>query len=65
MVLRLKKEIKTTIDGCARCGDKHVDLEFKLFVKNSIMDANGTHWNYWAMCPNIKEPILLKIIEVS
>lgn len=51
------------IVNCARCGKDHDELIFKQFAQNPIEDSDGTIWNYWAMCPDTKEPILLKIVE--
>ncbi len=48
-----------SIFQCARCGGTHVELEFKL-LHNLIVDNDGTVWNYWTLCPETGEPILLR-----
>lgn len=50
------------VNNCARCSENH-DLNFIEFSKNPIEDSDGTIWNYWAICPNTNEPILLKVIN--
>jgi len=54
--------IKTTIRNCARCQQEHKDLEFRPLT-NPIEDYDGTIWNYWALCPNNGEPILLAVTQ--
>lgn len=49
----------TTVEGCARCGGVHRDMEFKAF-KFYPAEAGGVTWNYWAMCPEAKEPVLMR-----
>jgi hypothetical protein len=41
------------IYGCARCGKRHKDMQFK------ELTGHKAEYNYWAMCPVTKEPILL------
>lgn len=50
------------IKNCARCGKDHKELSFYKFI-NPIEDSDGTIWNYWILCPNTGEPILMKVIE--
>lgn len=45
------------VKDCARCGQDHVDLEFKEFLR-PIIDGDGVVWSQWAICPNTLEPIL-------
>jgi len=53
-----KEHTKMSINGCARCGKNHNYLEIKKFKKNPV--RNNTHF---AVCPNTKEPILIKILN--
>jgi hypothetical protein len=46
-----------TVRTCARCGGDHTNLEFKKLTR--IQDE----WTHWAKCPNIGEPIMLKIVK--
>ena len=46
----------TNISRCARCGGDHKDLEFLPLVNAS------DEWNWWAMCPQIEQPILMKVV---
>jgi hypothetical protein len=45
------------VKGCARCGQDHVDLDFKEFSR-PIVDSDGTVWSQWAICPTTGEPVL-------
>ncbi len=60
----MKEKLKTTIGNCARCGQDHKDLEFKLFT-DAIEDTDGTIWSHWALCPTNGEPILLKVTQTD
>lgn len=51
------------VKHCARCGSDHLKLEFRPFKLVPIGDSDGTLWNYWAMCPITREPVLLKIVD--
>jgi hypothetical protein len=51
--------IKTNITECARCANDHEGLVFEPF-HYPVED-----WTYWAMCPTVKQPILLKIETTS
>jgi len=56
-------ELMTTIEGCARCGEDHADLQFKRFDR-PILDTrdDGTIfavWDYWTLCPTSGDPVLL------
>lgn len=48
--------IVVTVVNCARCGRKHVNLEFALFTQPC---GRNTHW---AVCPVVYEPILLRMV---
>jgi hypothetical protein len=51
----MKDEFKTDIERCARCGGDHKNVPFKPFTRPS------PHYTHWAPCPNIAEPILMRI----
>lgn len=55
--------IITNVGNCARCQQNHEQVTFYKFINNPIRDTDGTIWNYWRLCPNTQEPILLKVIE--
>jgi hypothetical protein len=46
---------------CARCGEDHEGLEFKLFTH--VVDDMDGPWTHWALCPTNGEPILMKIVS--
>lgn len=46
----------SAIDRCARCGESHEYLSFSKIAGNPIDD-----YNYWALCPVSKSPVLMKI----
>lgn len=48
--------MKTNIVSCARCEKDH-EVEVKEFTNPP---PNYTHW---ALCPNLQEPILIKVVE--
>lgn len=59
--LRIQPQrLVTTVRHCARCDQDHENLEFKRFVR-PIEDEDGTLWNYWSLCPNTGDPILLRV----
>lgn len=43
---------------CARCGENHDAIRFQKFTR-PIVDADGTVWERWGMCPAMNEPILM------
>lgn len=55
----------TTVENCARCGNTHNDVEFKRFAQNPVKHIDGnllnTQITHWGMCPNLNEPILMRI----
>lgn len=55
----MEKPIKITVRGCARCGQTH-EMEFSPFTKNAI-ECEGDVSTHWGMCPNLQEPVLLRI----
>ena len=44
------------VDGCARCGGSHPNLEFRRFTGEP-----NPHYTHWALCPKTGHPILLVI----
>ena len=50
------KELITTVKDCSRCGKDHADLKFRKFHKPA------GEYQYWAMCPNRQEPVLLAVV---
>jgi hypothetical protein len=55
------KSILVIVKSCARCGEDHTYLEFKLFTEPMVIaEITFTHW---AVCPVTKEPILMRIID--
>lgn len=50
--------IQLDVFKCARCGQNHAKVAFKR-LKRPVIDSDGTVWNYWAMCPETREPILM------
>lgn len=50
--------MKVTFDRCARCGGKHVDLEFTKMLGEPVETIDGIY-RYWAMCPGAMQPIIL------
>jgi hypothetical protein len=59
---RVIKFRKSTIYHCARCGETHKKLRFKQAV-NPIISEDGTTWEWWALCPNTGDPVLMRIVE--
>lgn len=49
---------RTTIHHCARCGQDHIDMEFKMFNGDPIEDQDGTVWDWWGICPITGDPVL-------
>lgn len=50
-----KKEFKTDINNCARCGGQHVGLTF------SKLTQPHNEFTYFSLCPGNSEPILLSV----
>jgi hypothetical protein len=48
---------RTTITGCARCGQEHKNILVAKFGR----PAGQYQW--WAICPNTGEPIMIEIIR--
>lgn len=49
--------IRTSVKRCARCGKDHENITFAK-LQNPVRQC--THW---ALCPNVAEPILMRITE--
>jgi hypothetical protein len=58
---RLEREtgeaMRLDIDGCARCGQEHRNIEAKQF--EDPPKIGGVTFTHWVMCPNSQDPILL------
>ena len=50
------------IDYCARCGEDHREIVFTKFKGNPI-SCDGDDFTYWGWCPNLLEPIILRVDE--
>lgn len=51
--------MRISFDRCARCGDRHEDLEVREFT-NPPTEATG-----FAICPTNDEPILVRLVDAS
>lgn len=51
-----------SITHCARCGEDHAEVIFRRF-HSPVEDEDGTLWEWWAICPKTKEPILMRQIS--
>lgn len=51
--------MKSNVNCCQRCGKDHSQLEF-LPLNNAIDE-----WNWWTICPETKQPILLCVTETE
>ena len=43
------------VNGCARCGQTHVNIVFKRFKNGPILRT----YTHWALCPETGEPIIM------
>ena len=50
------------IDYCSRCGEDHREIVFHKFKENPI-SCDGDDFTYWGWCPNLLEPIILRVDE--
>lgn len=55
----LIKPFKVSVERCARCNGDHKEVTFRPFTHPN------SHYTHWAHCPNIDEPILLRIEETN
>lgn len=51
--------LATSIGNCARCGESHRLLVFRVFMRGPIETATGLA-THWASCPTNGEPILMR-----
>jgi hypothetical protein len=56
---RLRPRLEVDLHGCARCGGDH-PVEFLELVEPIPDDDGAGTWAYWAPCPTLGEPILLR-----
>lgn len=56
-----EQRMEIIVRSCARCGQTH-KVHFEKFAQNPII-AYGDIMTHWGMCPNINEPILMRIIN--
>lgn len=49
----------TRLDGCARCGGDHEDLNFQRL--DQPMEISGVQFTHWGTCPETGSPILLRV----
>jgi len=50
-----RKIVTTDIKSCARCGEDHAGLRFKLLGRPC------KEFSHWVLCPKLKEPILMRV----
>jgi hypothetical protein len=55
-----KERTISKIRGCARCTGSHDDVKFYRFQR-PVPDSDGTVWDWWGICPETKEPILMRM----
>jgi len=55
------EKLVATIKNCARCGETHPNLEFEKLARAFISDTET--YQYWAMCPKLREPVLLAVLD--
>ena len=53
------QEFTDDLISCPRCSANHEAIVWKPFKDYPVVDADGTVWNWWSMCPFNGEPILL------
>lgn len=57
------KSFKTALIHCARCGHDHEEVMWFPFTSPIIDDDEAkTTWQFWGMCPELVEPVLLRQI---
>lgn len=58
-------EFEVTIDKeCARCGKAHPPMVASPLERPSV-DADGTTWTHWTICPTNGQPIFVRQVEMS
>jgi len=54
------------LESCSRCGENHSNLDFKKLGNPIIVGDNKEYeFNYWGICPNTNEPVLMKISSLE
>lgn len=56
-------QLVVNVKGCARCGQNHC-ISFSKFTKSPLACGDETY-GYWGICPELKEPIVLRITSQS
>ena len=52
------------IKNCARCGEHHVSVEFKLLSRPMAPpEAAPLVWTHFARCPSNGEPVMLAMTD--
>lgn len=51
----LQYVVPVTVRSCARCGQDHEDLPFR------VLHNASDEWRWWSMCPTKQQPILIKV----
>lgn len=59
----LADEFLFTLVSCARCGDPHEDLEFKLLENSTLV--RGVLMSHWAMCPVKEQPVIFCVVDLG
>jgi hypothetical protein len=58
-----KKSFKTALIHCARCGHDHDEVMWFPFTNPIVDDDEAkTTWQFWGICPELVEPVLLRQI---
>lgn len=55
-----------SIKNCARCGNDHLNIDAEQFKRavinhDALTPNEQILYNYWALCPNVRQPILIKV----
>lgn len=54
MVFKGPQIVIGEVEGCARCGETHLDMQFTKL-------NNGGEWQWWGMCPTTRQPVFMSI----
>ncbi len=63
--MRNDRVFEQRVGKCARCGKDHNVVTFKLFTQAVVDSDNNILYSHWGTCPETKDPILLRFVEVS
>ena len=55
--------MKVDITKCSRCGGDHNDLDAMSLTNPIVILNGGGIINYWAICPDLEEPILIQSLD--